>query len=76
LQKNNSWLGLNSTLKDNTIIGDHVIVGAGSMEISNVPDDDIVAAVPAKSIKQKVKTDIKFLMAGQRNEESNNSKLE
>jgi hypothetical protein len=46
------------------------------MEISNVPDDDIVAVVPAKSIKQKVKTEMNFLLAGQRNEESNNSKLE
>jgi UDP-3-O-[3-hydroxymyristoyl] glucosamine N-acyltransferase len=67
---------LNSTLKDNTTIGDHAIVRAGAMIISNVPDDDIVAEVPAKSVKHKVKTDMKFLMAGQRNEESNNSKLE
>ena len=65
---NYSWLGLNSTLKDNTTIGDHVIVGAGALVISNVPDDDIVAGVPAKSIKHKVKTNMKFLMAGQRNE--------
>jgi UDP-3-O-[3-hydroxymyristoyl] glucosamine N-acyltransferase len=67
---------LNSTLKDNTTIGDHVIVRAGEMVISNVPDDDIVPKVPAKSIKHKVKTDMKFLMGGQRNEESSNSKLE
>jgi hypothetical protein len=39
----------------------------GAMKISNVPDDDIVTGVPAKSIKHKVKTDMKFLMAGQRN---------
>lgn len=71
-----TWLGLNSTLKDNTTIGDHVIVGAGAMVISNVPDNDIVAWVPTKSIKHKVKTNMKFLMAGQGNNESNNSKIE
>jgi hypothetical protein len=46
------------------------------MVISNVPDDDIVSWVPAKTIKHKVKTEMNFLMGGQRNEESNNSKLE
>ena len=56
---NYSWLGLNSTLKDNTTIGDHVIVCAWARVISNVPDDDIVAGVPAKSIKHKVKTEIR-----------------
>ncbi len=55
---NYSWLGLNSTFKDNTTIRDRVIVRAGAMVISNVPDADIIAGVPAKSIKHKVKSDI------------------
>jgi UDP-3-O-[3-hydroxymyristoyl] glucosamine N-acyltransferase len=50
---NYSWLGLNSISKGNNTIGDHVIVGVGAMLISNVPDDNIVAWVPAKSIKQR-----------------------
>jgi UDP-3-O-[3-hydroxymyristoyl] glucosamine N-acyltransferase len=62
------WLGLNSTLKDNIRIGDNVIVGAGAMVISNIPNGDIVAGVPAKSIKHKVNTNMKFLMAGQTND--------
>jgi UDP-3-O-[3-hydroxymyristoyl] glucosamine N-acyltransferase len=73
---NYSWLELNSTLKDNTTIGDHVIVGAGALVISNVPDDDIVGEAPAKSNEHEVKTNMKFLMAGERNDESNYSKLE
>lgn len=62
-----TWTGLNSTLKDNIMVGDNVIVGAGAMVISNVPNEDIVAGVPAKSIKHKVNTNLKFLMAGQTN---------
>jgi UDP-3-O-[3-hydroxymyristoyl] glucosamine N-acyltransferase len=33
--------------------------------IHDVPDEDIVAGVPAKSIKDKVTSDKMFLMAGQ-----------
>jgi serine acetyltransferase len=32
--------------------------------ISNVPDGDIVAGVPAKSIKQKVTSNELFIMTG------------
>lgn len=63
-----TWTGLNSTLKDNIRVGDNVIVGAGAMVISNVPNEDIVAGVPAKSIKHKVNTNMTFLMAGQAND--------
>lgn len=34
--------------------------------INDVSDEDIVAGVPAKSIKDKVSSDQLFLMAGQR----------
>lgn len=71
---NYTWTGLNSTLKDNITIGDNVIVGAGAMVISNVPNEDIVAGVPAKSIKHKVNTDMTFLMAGQSNNDKNSKK--
>jgi UDP-3-O-[3-hydroxymyristoyl] glucosamine N-acyltransferase len=37
--------------------------------IHDVPDGDIVAGVPAKSIKHKVNTDQLFLMGGQKEEE-------
>ena len=59
------WTGLNSTLKNKIKIGNKVVVGAGACVIHDVPDEDIVAGVPAKSIKNKVTSDKLFLMAGQ-----------
>jgi UDP-3-O-[3-hydroxymyristoyl] glucosamine N-acyltransferase len=61
-----SWTGLNSTLKNGIKVGKNVIVASGASVINNVPDGDIVAGVPARSIKHKVNTDEVFLMAGQK----------
>lgn len=61
-----TWTGLNSTLKDNIKVGNNVIIGAGAMVIRDVEDKDIVAGVPAKSIKNKTNTNLTFLMAGQK----------
>ncbi len=63
---NSTWTGLNSTLKDNIRIGNNVIVGAGAMVIKDVEDKDVVAGVPAKSIKNKINTNLTYLMAGQK----------
>jgi len=60
------WTGLNSTLKNKINVGNNVIVASGASVIHDVHDGDIVAGVPAKSIKDKVKTDELFLMAGQK----------
>ena len=60
-----SWMGLNCTLKNKISIGSRVIVGCGAAVINDVSDEDIVAGVPAKSIKDKVSSDQLFLMAGQ-----------
>ena len=61
------WTGLNSTLKHEINVGNNVIVGCGAVVIYDVTDGDIVAGVPAKSIKDKVTTPSNklFLMAGQ-----------
>lgn len=59
------WTGLNSTIKNKITIGDNVLVGAGACVIKDVPDGDIVAGVPAKSIKSKVSSKETFQMAGQ-----------
>jgi UDP-3-O-[3-hydroxymyristoyl] glucosamine N-acyltransferase len=59
------WLGLNSTLKNKIKIGRQVIVGSGASVIHDIADEDIVAGVPAKSIKNKVTCDKLFMMAGQ-----------
>jgi UDP-3-O-[3-hydroxymyristoyl] glucosamine N-acyltransferase len=61
-----SWTGLNSTLKNGIKVGKNVIVASGASVINDVPDGDIVAGVPARSIKHKVNTDEVFLMAGQK----------
>jgi UDP-3-O-[3-hydroxymyristoyl] glucosamine N-acyltransferase len=61
-----SWTGLNSTLKNGIKVGRNVIVASGASVIHDVSDGDIVAGVPARSIKHKVNTDEVFLMAGQK----------
>ena len=61
------WTGLNSTLKDRIKVGRNVLVGAGAVVIRDIEDEDIVAGVPARSIKNKITTDRVrlFMMAGQ-----------
>jgi UDP-3-O-[3-hydroxymyristoyl] glucosamine N-acyltransferase len=61
-----SWTGLNSTIKNGLKLGNNIIVASGASVIHDVPDGDIVAGVPARSIKHKVSTDEVFLMAGQK----------
>lgn len=64
---NSTWIGLNATLKDQIKVGNNVIVASGASVIHDVSDNDIVAGVPAKSIKNKINevSDKLFLMAGQ-----------
>ena len=45
-------------------MGNKVIIGSGASVINDIPDEDIVAGVPAKSIKHKVNSEQLFLMAG------------
>lgn len=59
------WTGLNSTIRDRIAVGSNVIVAAGACVLKPVPDGDVVAGVPAKSIKERVTTSETFLMAGQ-----------
>lgn len=59
------WTGLNSTIRDRIAIGSNVIIAAGACVLKPVPDGDVVAGVPAKSIKERVTTSETFLMAGQ-----------
>jgi UDP-3-O-[3-hydroxymyristoyl] glucosamine N-acyltransferase len=61
------WTGLNSTIKHKVKIGNKVIIGSGASVINNIDDEDIVAGVPAKSIRHKVRSNQLFLMAGHRN---------
>jgi UDP-3-O-[3-hydroxymyristoyl] glucosamine N-acyltransferase len=61
------WVGLNSTIKQKVKIGNNVLIAAGACVLHDVPDEDIVAGIPAKSIKDKVSSDRVFMMAGQKN---------
>jgi UDP-3-O-[3-hydroxymyristoyl] glucosamine N-acyltransferase len=70
------WTGLNSTLKDHAKLGDNVIVAAGACVIQDVPEGDIVAGVPAKSIKSKVTDPNIFLMAGQKRADTGRNTLD
>jgi UDP-3-O-[3-hydroxymyristoyl] glucosamine N-acyltransferase len=60
------WLGLNCTIKQKVKMGNNVLVAAGACVLYDVPDEDIVAGIPAKSIKDKVSSDRVFMMAGQK----------
>ncbi len=62
-----TWIGINATLKDHIMVGNNVIVASGASVIHDVPSQDVVAGVPAKSIKHKLNatSDMLFLMAGQ-----------
>ena len=44
------FVGANSTILMNTTIGNDVIIGAGSLVTGDIPNDSIVAGVPAKVI--------------------------
>lgn len=60
------WIGLNSSIKQKVRVGKNAIVAAGAVVLHDVPDEDVVAGVPARSIKEKVTTDKVFMMAGQK----------
>jgi len=63
---NSCWTGLNCTIKNKVNVGNNAIIGAGACVIKDIQDGDIVAGVPAKSIKDKVSTNEVFQMAGQK----------
>ena len=48
---NNVFIGLNSILLPGVTVGNNVIIGAGSVVNRDVPDNSVVAGVPAKIIK-------------------------
>jgi UDP-3-O-[3-hydroxymyristoyl] glucosamine N-acyltransferase len=58
-----SWCGLNCTIKHKLIIGNSVIIGNGASVINNIPNGDIVAGVPAKPIKNKIRSKQLALMS-------------
>jgi len=49
----NVWIGINVTIVGPVRIGDNAVIGAGALVIRDVPDNAIVAGVPAKIIRLK-----------------------
>lgn len=48
----NVWVGSNATILQGVTIGDNSIVAAGAVVTSDVPDNVVVAGIPAKIIKR------------------------
>lgn len=46
------FVGIGAVIKDNVTIKDNVVIGAGTVVITDIQENDIVAGVPAKSIKK------------------------
>ena len=49
--RKNAKIGANATILPDTTIGRNALVGAGSIVVDDVPDDKVVAGVPARIIK-------------------------
>ena len=47
-----SWIGINSTILDGTVIGKNCVVGAHSLVKGSFPDYCVIAGAPAKIIKR------------------------
>lgn len=52
------WIGGNCTILPGVMIGNNVVIAAGAVVTKDVPDNCVVAGVPAKIIKQ-IENDIK-----------------
>jgi maltose O-acetyltransferase len=48
---NNVWIGANATICPGVTIGNGVVIGAGAVVVKDVPDNVVVAGVPAKIIR-------------------------
>jgi acetyltransferase EpsM len=48
-----SWIGAGAVVKQGVHIGKWAMIGAGAVVIKDVPDNAVVAGVPAKIIKYK-----------------------
>ena len=51
---NNSIIGINSVVLPGIRIGNHVVIGAGSIVTKDIPDNCIAAGNPAKVIKKGI----------------------
>ncbi|EIJ1651687.1 hypothetical protein LH909_004307 [Escherichia coli] len=52
--KNDVWIGAHSVILDGVTINDGAVVAAGAVVTKDVPENAIVAGVPAKILKYRV----------------------
>ena len=50
--ENNVWIGANSTILAGVHIGEHVVVGAGSVVTKDIPPFNVVVGNPARIVKE------------------------
>ena len=55
---NSVWIGAHATIRGGVTIGDHAVIGAGAVVLHDVPENTIVAGVPAKEIRKITDKDI------------------
>ncbi len=48
------WLGFGAVIIDHISIGAHSVIGAGAVVTKDVPDNVMVAGVPARIIKRNI----------------------
>lgn len=49
----NCWIGAKATILDGVTVGDGVVVAAGAVVTKDVPDNVVVAGVPARVVKKR-----------------------
>lgn len=52
LIKRNAWIGAGATILPGVTVGENAVVAAGAVVSKDVPDNTVVAGIPAKVIKQ------------------------
>lgn len=50
--KRNAWIGAAATIMPDVTIGEHAVVAAGAVVTKDVPENTVVAGVPAKVVKE------------------------